>query len=297
MAVEQLAKLMPAVIDTHVHVGDNFHNDGGLSRLWTPAELDKIGILTVGKAHFLPFVPEMKRLYGSTTLNAVLDPEHIRQVAREMSRPFVVWFPSLNAKAHHDVVAGDIAWQSLFTGVSLGQPISVFTKSGVLSTEAKETVKAIAETKAIMATGHLSAAEVKILVPHAIMTGVKRIVLTHVSARHSRLTPEAQQHLIQMGMDHGVSVFAEHCAITWFDGKEGAYDFQRDFVTPIQFVGASHCIISSDCGRVVKPGSDKPITPQECLLKFGQMLLQQDVTFDDLRNMMVDNPHKLLEVN
>jgi len=281
-------------IDTHVHVGDINHLDGGFRRQFTITELNALGLVTVAKAHFLPFVPEMQFVYGSMTLNNGLNPDFILQARREMTKPWVVWFPTLNAKNHHDVVAHDTAWAELFKDPSLGEPISVLDLSGQLTTQVQETIYSIAEAKAILATGHLSAQEVNSVVPFAISVGVRAIVLTHVSSRHNRINVDDQKRLIGLGLINNIPVYAEHCAITWIDGKEGAYDLARDFVQPIKLVGPEFCLLSSDCGRVVSPNSNKPATPQECLGQFTKSLTDNGLSNSDIYKMVVINPRKLL---
>lgn len=294
-SAERLNNIIMSSTDTHVHVGGDDRQDGGLPRMWTTKAAGNLEIPVVGKAHFLQFVPEGQNMFGSITLNAGLCPELVREAAAEMSRPFTVWFPSLNARAHHQAVVQDAAWKTLFAGVKLGEPIRVIDdESGALTTQATETIAAIRETKAILATGHLSSHEINILVPEAIRRGVRAIVLTHVSSRHNRLPAETQTKLILEGKKYGVPVYVEHCAITWFDGKPGAYDFERDFVTPILTVGYQHCILSSDCGRVVSSDSAKPITPIGCLTAFGLLLLNHDFSAASIEQMVVTNPQKLL---
>lgn len=281
-------------VDIHVHVGDSNHRDGAIPRLLTVGELDEMGVVAVAKAHFLAFVPEGKRVRGSVTLNAGLDPERVRVIAGEMSRPFIVWFPSLNARAHHEAVAQDAAWKKLFAGVDLGDPISVTDETGNLTTQALETIVAIRETGAILATGHLSSDEVEALVPEAIRRGVRAIVLTHVSSRHNRLSAETQTNLISDGEEHGVPVYAEHCAITWYDGKAGAYDLQRDFIAPMRAVGVGNCIVSSDSGRVIGSGRNVPVAPRDCLGRFADLLINGGLTEAEIREMFVENPKHLL---
>ena len=294
---EKLSTLFSRAVDIHVHVGDHNHRDGGLQRKWTGGEANSLGLPVVGKAHFLSFVPESVHVYGSVTLNRGLNPKLIERASKEMSRPWIVWFPSLNAKAHHDVVAEDPAWQKLFAGVEMGEPITVLDTVGQLTTQAIETIDTIRQSGAILDTGHLSSDEVGQLVPEAIKRRVSSVVLTHISSRHNRLTVDDQKKFIALGVKAGVPVYAEHCAITWIDGKSGAYDLTRDFVSPIQAVGAQHCIISSDCGRVVPQGISKPVTPIECLTTFSQLLIDSGLTLIDLQQMIVTNPRRLLQFN
>lgn len=295
-----MERLLPlSAIDTHVHVGDNDHSDGGLKRYFSITELNQYclmtnGLMIVAKAHFLPFVPESQFTHGSTTLNSGFCPEQIYQTAKEMSKAWVVWFPTLNAAAHHEAVGGDDAWRNLFQGVALGESLSILSSSGELTSQVVETLHAIKEAKAILATGHLFSEEVKRLVDRALDIGVRAVVLTHVSSRHNRLDAEDQLAIINKGKSRGIPVFSEHCAITWFDGKEGAYDLERDFTTPIKLVGPENCIVSSDCGRVVPLGSVKPVTPLACLEEFSQLLLQKGLKKEEIYQMIVTNPTKLL---
>lgn len=287
--------------DIHVHMGDINHKDGGLKRAWSDSELNQLmsdcGMIAVAKSHFLPFVPEASHVLSSVTLNSGFSAEAVYRAAQETSKSLTVWFPSLNAKAHHDVVAHDDGWKRLFEGVVMGEPLTVLDKEGVLTSEVKDTIHAIAETNAILATGHLSATEVIKLIPYAVANGVRSVVLTHVSSRHNRLSTDEQIALINIGLQHGSEVWAEHCAVTWFDGLKGAYDLTKHFVEPIQIVGPDHCIISSDCGRVLPSNSDKPFTPAQCLDVFTSLLERSGIEKSSIRQMTNNNPKKLLRLS
>lgn len=281
-----------------MHVGDADHKDGPLRRMWTVAELGQLGIPAVAKAHFLPFVPETESTFGSMTLNASFDPERVATVAREMSKPWIIWGPTLNAVAHHEVVKHDDAWKKLFEGIELAEALPIVDEEDGVSTQFQELLSAIATAGAIFATGHVSAHEVMKVVPIALQQGVKKIVLTHVSSRHNRLTVEQQEKLFRDGDFFDAEVFAEHCAITWFDGKVGAYDFSQDFAQPIARINPARVLITSDTGRYVAPEQqgDRPISPQECLLKFCSLLVEAGVAIDTISQSLINNPSQLLKV-
>jgi len=294
-----LDKLINKTIDCHVHIGNDSHLDGTIKRMYSLQELAKVSSpkIFVAKAHFIPIIPERENVYGSTTLNWGFNTEQVIRASREMTKPFLVWGPTLNAQAHHQAVSGDTAWKSLFGNVTLGKPISILSTKGELQPEVDETLHAIKETGAIFATGHLAQSEVIKVVQRAIDIGVRNVVLSHVGSRHNRLPIKTQIKLIKYGRTHEIPVFAEHCAITWFDGLAGAYDLVRDFVQPILTIGSKNCIISSDCGRYVSTPTDKPVSPTECLERFGQLLLENGLTLSDLEIMMIKNPKQLLDIH
>ena len=291
-----LREFEPHIIDTHVHIGNDLHRDGGLDRQYNLRDLPQSPFSVVGKSHFLSFVPEGINNFGSMTLNEGFNAENVYVTAKEMSNPWVVWGPTLNASAHIEATASDQAWKKLFEGAWCNESVSVLDEKGNLRVQAIETLEAIKESNAIFATGHLSSREVMKIVDKAIDIGVRSIVLTHVSSRHNRLSIDEQKELIQIGEQKGVSVYAEHCAITWIDGKPDAYNFKDDFVKPIQQVGPEHCILSSDCGRIVPFDSNKPVTPFDCLSLFINLLQDYGITRNGIYQMVVSNPQKLLGI-
>ena len=290
-----LENIKSGIIDTHVHIGGSDYLDGGLNRLYTVKDLESIPFPVIAKSHFLPYAQEGKNNFGSITLNNGFNPEYVYEIAREMSKKWVVWGPTLNALAHINAVSGDIAWKKLFKGVVLSNPISVLDEHRNLRSEVIETLQAIKETGTIFATGHLSSEEVMKTINEAINVGIPKIILSHVSSRHNRLSVDDQLSLIRAGEAKGTSIYSEHCAITYIDGKPGAYNLLDDFVVPIQLVGPEHCIISSDCGRVVPQDSNKPTTPFDCLEQFTSLLHENGLTINAIHQMVISNPKKLLE--
>ncbi|MGD9129157.1 MAG: DUF6282 family protein [Candidatus Woesebacteria bacterium] len=293
---KNLKQILNQAIDIHVHVGDRSYDDGGLKRQYTVSDLNKATkSFLVAKAHFLPFVKEENKVLGSVTLNFGMKAEQVLEASKHVSHRLTVWMPTLNAKAHQEAVKNDPFWKKLFAGLKLGEPISVLNELRELSQETLKVLETIKKLDAILATGHLSQQEVKILVKEAIQSRISDIVLTHVSSRHNKLSIDQQQKLIALGKKKQTRVWSEHCAITWIDGKEGAYDIKRDFVELIKKIGPKHCIISSDTGRYIGDAK-KPSLPNECLELFCQLLLNNGISLEDLSMMLIQNPKTLFKL-
>ena len=58
----------------------------------------------------------------------------------------------------------------------------------------------------------------------------------------------------------------------------------------IREIGPQHCVLATDFGQLHHP------IPPEGLRMFVQMLLEQGISAEDIRTMIVDNPARLLNL-
>ncbi len=296
------------IIDFHVHVGPEF-----LSRrydaLSIAEEAHASGFGCVLKNHFTPTtaLAAQARAYrpvtvlGSVVLNysvGGLNP-HAIHAARGANKaatlhpvpdpiPFVVWMPTIHAEGHlahtgrRDLIPAWGVDGNLCRTFPPGAGITIWGPGGPgrgLRPEIHEILQLILTHDLILATGHLSAAEVKALVVAAHEMGLRKIIVTHPFFGATGLGLRDQAALAERE-----GVYLEHC----YSNLEMDRIPLKRYVASIREVTPRHIILSSDVGQPQSP------TVTQGLRRFFQMLLAEGIPEEDLLTMLVDNPHRLL---
>jgi hypothetical protein len=165
--------------------------------------------------------------------------------------PFVVWMPTVHAQSHLRVhgFGFDPRWSGCCTHAEsdrreqspADEPVIVFDEEGMPRPELVATLEAMVRHRAILATGHLHAEEVKKLVPLALEMGISRVILTHPHYSSIRLSDEEQKVLTRRP-----EVFAEHCfAVHTQDGVS-----LQAYADAIRLTGPEQVLLSTDFGQV-----------------------------------------------
>jgi len=296
------------IVDFHVHVGPEF-----LARrydaLSIAREAHASGFGCVLKNHFTPTTALAAQarahrpvtVLGSVVLNysvGGLNPHaiHAAQSANKASTleptpdplPFVVWMPTIHAEGHlvhtgrRDLVPSwgvDGRYCHTFPP---GAGITIWGPGGPgrgLRPEVHEILELVLKYDLILATGHLSAAEVKALVAAAHDRGLRKVIVTHPFFGATGLSLREQASLAERD-----GVYLEHCySNLQMDGIP-----LEHYVASIREVTPGRVILSSDVGQ--------PHTPSvtRALGEFCRMLLAEGITEEDILTMLRDNPHRLL---
>ena len=229
------------------------------------------------------------RAVGSVTLNhsvGGLNPVAVELGARSGCK--VVWFPTVDAA---NETAGRIDspadklpfWAAIQRDLSRQNlappPISILGTDGALTEAARLCVEVIARHNLILATGHIGRSEIAALVPEAKRLGVEKIVITHAEFPSQRLSGDEQRELGAQG------ALIEHCFTTTYTGKA---QWSEVFAN-IRRAGVERAVISTDLGQTVNP----PVA--EGLALFAQRLLDAGFSRDEVRQMAVTTPTRLLE--
>jgi hypothetical protein len=113
---------------------------------------------------------------------------------------------------------------------------------GVLAPEMNEILEIVREHHLILATGHLPADEIRVLVPEAVHLGIEKIIVTH--AMNRRVGPElsipVQRELIGMG------AFIEHCYTTTLPPRHVPCE---RIAEAIRATGPDRVVVSTDLGK------------------------------------------------
>jgi len=184
----------------------------------------------------------------------------------------IVWMPTLDAENH---IKKRGLTESRKKGISI-------LREGELSSETKEVLRTIREHDLVLATGHLSVDETKILVHEATKIGVEKIVATHVDSSLFDMSIEDQKELREMG------AYLEHtfagCMPTYRPNPIDAAEIAK----AIKDVGASSCVMATDLGNIYHP------TPVEGMRMFIHVMMKHGISRGEIDKMIKENPAVLL---
>jgi predicted metal-dependent phosphotriesterase family hydrolase len=163
----------------------------------------------------------------------------------------------------------------------------VVSREGELTPEAIAVIAAVATAQVrdstvplALATGHISANEVLLVIREARKQGIKKIVVTHAMGFPVNMSMLQMKQAVEMGAYIefvGGFLIGEHAAFT----IDQYYDAIRE-------LGPSHVILSSDGGQVNRP------FPDDMLALTAGQLRDKGMTAAELRTMLADNPADLL---
>lgn len=237
---------------------------------------------TASRAYLLGrLFPEL-HICGGVVLNRFaggLNPAAVEASLRTGGR--AVWMPSIDAHGHalaHGQTGGYEAQSAGLAGHAQG--ISIVDEAGVVRDAVYEILDLIKVADAMLATSHLSAPEIRALVPLALERGVRKVVITHPFFKVPSLDLETLAELAQRG------AYAEFAYTTvspmW---RYARLDQVR---AAIARLGAERCLLVSDGGQRHNPA------PPEGLRIFAQSLCELGLTDRELDLMLRANPRLLL---
>ncbi len=185
----------------------------------------------------------------------------------------IVWLPTLSSRQDFD---NGVAAQ-------LGLPgpgISVVDDSGALLDETREVLALVREHDAVLATGHVSAAEHYEVVREFARTG--KVLLTHATEDLAGPNLSADQcaELADLG------AWVELCAMTCIGGL--ATRRPDEMATTIRRVGVDRVTLGTDFGQKINP------RPAAGLQTYADALFDCGLTDAEIRRMACTNPCALL---
>lgn len=247
---------------------------------------------TGGRAFLTREVVPGVDVLGAITLNGSVGGMNVMAVemaAREGVR--VVWFPTFDAvnetagREPAQLGANLPFWATVQHQLAeegvISDPVPVVDGDMNLLPEARAVIQSVARHDLILATGHLSRDEIFAVVDAAVEEGVKRIVVTHPEFPSQNLSIEDQIALAAKG------AMLERCFLTYHSGDcswEKMFDITRA-------VGVEPTFFTSDLGQLHNP----PI--EDGLALMAQYCLDAGFGEDEIRQMAVENPRKLVEGN
>lgn len=149
---------------------------------------------------------------------------------------------------------------------------------GKLPDELREVIQLVADADIILNLGHTSFAEMMAVARQAKQQGVRRIVCDR--PYFLRLNIEETLAIADSGV--WINFTAGELLPRWWRVSIG------DFAAAIRRVGVQRSVVSSDCGQLHNP----PMV--EALRMCCQLLLEEQFTADEVRQLVQKNPALLL---
>jgi hypothetical protein len=285
-------ELLRGAIDLHTHSApslfDRLLDDVGLAEqaraagmravLYKAHEQD-----TTGRAALVRRTVPGIEAFGGIVLNHVaggLNPAAVEASIALGGR--MVWMPTMSS-AHHVGHFGGSHFGGGMKGRTTARAVtglSVLDEDGKLRPEVEEILGLIAGAGICLSTGHLSPAEIGVLVPAARRAGVARILVTHPDIAFIAMPIEEQKALAEAGaiMEKDVNTLGP----PWHSVT------LTHMVRSIREVGPARCVLATDYGQLHSPA------PVEGLRIFVQLCLEQGISEAEIRTMITENPARLL---
>jgi hypothetical protein len=238
---------------------------------------------TTGRAALVRRTVSGIEAFGGLVLNHVaggLNPAAVEASIALGAR--MVWMPTMSS-AHHVGHFGGSHFGGGMRGRTSARVVpglSVVDEDGKLRSQVEEILGLIAGAGICLSTGHLSPAEIGVLVPAARRAGVTRLLVTHPDIAFIAMPIEEQKALADAGaiMEKDVNTLGP----PWHSVT------LTHMVRSIREVGPARCVLATDYGQLHSPA------PVEGLRIFVQLCLEQGITEAEIRTMIAENPARLL---
>ena len=292
--MDDVKDIVREAVDLHVHVGPEM-----LPRKHDPftlldSQMEKVGGICL-KSHCYSTVSWAKMfneafdtnfLIGSVTLNNFVGGINLDLLYTDRNiadGPFIVWLPTIHAENHLNSSEWEVKKEWVESpnfkprrSESI-RPVKV-VENGSLTKEMMELLGFVRKNDCVLATGHVSWKEGERVVKKAISMGINKIIITHPIYQLIDMPVEVQKELAELG------AYMEHSYAMHSIDKIGLDRISSQ----IREVGAGSCILSSDVGQTISPD------PDGALREFASGLMEHGLTFDEIRQMLVENPRKLV---
>lgn len=287
----EILELLEGAIDIHIHSAPDVYprilNDLDLARQASEMGMRAIVI----KNHFFPTAGRARlvtdetgfQVFGGIALNGTLG--GLNKQALEMSLKMgskIVWMPTLHAreflqnKSHVANLAGALNDDL--------QGIYLLDESGALKEEVYPLIDLIRDHGAVLATGHISIPEAKILVKEAAARGLKRIIVTHPMASFVNYSVDDMKEMLDLGATCLEHVFNDTTR------QVGHPITRQALFDGIKAIGAEHCIASTDSGQWLNP------VPVQQMGIYMKDLMNHGFSSREIKTMAADNPARILDL-
>jgi len=291
----RILDIIRKTIDLHVHVGPEVlprkHN---LLSLFENQK-NKIRKICI-KSHCYSTVSWAKLVnetfntdffIGSVTLNNFVGGVNLDLLyadANITNAPFVVWLPTIHAENYLKKSEWEIRKEWVMDPdfkprkSETIRPVKIF-EEGRLTKDILGLLEYVRDSNCVLATGHISWQESESVVERALSMGSRKVVVTHPIYQLIDMPIEVQKKLAKMG------AYIEHSYAMHSIDKIS----YNEIVNQIKEVGPKHCILSSDVGQPFSPN------PDAALSDFAASLIERGLTYDEIYQMLVDNPRQLVK--
>jgi hypothetical protein len=192
----------------------------------------------------------------------------------------IVWMPTLSAANHIKQLSGQgKTFPKTARKMLDAMPLRATDANGAVSDATKQVLDLIAEADAILAGGHLDAAEMIKVFEEARRRGV-----THMLVNHPGYLVGASDDQIREMV--AIGAYIEHSICMWVGGKTRFTP--ADMLHMIEVAGVDRTILGSDLGQ---QGAPMPIDGFRGMVR---LLLDQQVSKADIRKLVATNAAAML---
>jgi len=261
-------ELLEGSIDLHIHAGPDLF----------PRELDEAEVIEQAKEIGMKAI----LLKSHFTTNA----DRVYMLRKQYEGIGIFGSIVLNKSV------GGINPEAVFAALNLGaypwskiqlpktEGLTILDADGKIVPEIREIAELVTHFDAILCTGHLTVPEMFALIREARDAGVEKLLVTHAELDVVSVSKEDQKRMAEMG------AMIEH-SFTPCTHLRQRLDPRR-IVEAIEYVGAEHCVMSSDMGQPVNA------IPREGFRMFVKTMLHLGISESDIDTMIKKNPAKLL---
>ncbi|MCX6723169.1 MAG: DUF6282 family protein, partial [Candidatus Staskawiczbacteria bacterium] len=222
---------------------------------------------TVLRAFYVQKIVRDINVFGGIVLNDYcggINPVAVKN-ALELGAK-IIWFPTTSAKNHR-------RYFKQHGGITI-------IKKGVLNKETIEVLRLIKQYDAILATGHLSFAEIKCLIKEAKSLKIKNIIVSHPESKIINLSLSEQKDIALGG------VFFERCYFPVTDPKQ-LLPINK-IIEGIKLLGCDSTILATDLGQSFN------LSPIDGFKEYLSKLIEGGVSQEEIKVMINKNPKRCL---
>lgn len=285
MVDAEVRDLLQGAVDLHVHPGPSpFPRRIGIMDAARQAQEAGFRAIVV-KSHHHSMVTDILALggvglrdipitvAGGVALNnqvGGLNPYAVELALRQGGR--IVWFPTI-ASGKHICEHKTLNFPSSAISLRESSPIPIRDGEGNILPEVSDILGLIRETDAVLAGGHLDAADVDVLIRAARDAGISRVLVNHPN-----YVIGASPQMCAEWAEHGA--YMEH-SLCMYDPRSTFYHWPISVLLDyIAAVGPERTILSSDLGQQNNP------LPVESYAYVVRQLLDAGVSADQVRAMV-----------
>jgi hypothetical protein len=225
-------------------------------------------------------------IFGGIALNypccGGLNPEAVKVAIRLGAR--VIWLPTISAVNHIERTGGGPADRQPKHSTGFAPvPVPVLDDAGNLLPELLEILSLVAEANIVLATGHQSVPEIKLVAEVAQELGVTKILVNHPEHWLIAMSLEDQREMASRG------VMLERCVRDNALDRDAAISAKL-LAGQIRAVGAESTVMATDFGQAQSP------PPAEGMLWYIEQMLEHEITAEEIDLMVRANPRRLLGI-
>jgi hypothetical protein len=240
---------------------------------------------TVDRASLIRLKEPGLHVYGGLVLNEFtggLSPKAVDAAIRQGAK--IIWMPTISANQHccHFGKKKTRFFNSERPIQNEEQGLTIWNEEKRIKREVHEILALIGEADIALATGHLSAEEVAVLIDAAKEHRIDKLLIQHVDLGIAPVPLDMQKEFAKKG------AILEKCYLACSE------DFQdlsvAKMAETIREVGAESCALVTDYGQ------EHNIPPIEALSRFVSEMLEAGITEREVETMIVHNPKALLGI-